>query len=580
MDERIVGLAIFIETKEMPLTLEKLKEILVSGNYVNEQSLENAAATALKKGEPIEVVLVREEMIKDEKLGEAISKYYNVPYTDLREENIQNDLLEMLPEAVALKQNAVIFAKTDEGYSLATSEPTNLSFIKSVDQSTEGRIKIYYATPSGMLEAFKAYKNNIFKNVLDLIENYKVHNDENSVVLLVNQFLEYAYDNNASDVHIEPLANNVVSVRFRIDGILTEVVRYPIEMHDKIIFRVKIMSHLRTDERGATQDGRFEYKTDQMEFDVRVSILPITNGENIVFRILSERAKKVQLEDLGLSTFDLIKVKRAIAHPYGMILVVGPTGAGKTTTLYSLIQILAALPISIVTIEDPAEYSIDKVQQIQVNLKKNITFANGLRSIVRQDPDVIMVGEIRDSETASIAVNAAMTGHLLFSTLHANDSATIFPRLFEMGVEPFLVASSINVVVAQRLVRKVCPNCRINYPKTAADIPAILEQEKTPQFKAMMSRFFPNKELKDIKLYRGTGCKACKHTGYLGRIAVFEVMEVDDDVRALISVKSSSSMVKNKAEANGMTLMYYNGLVHLFNGITTFDELEGLSNFD
>ncbi len=564
----------------MSIPLEKLREILVGGDYVDAQNFDTVAGVAAKKGESVEIALVKAELIKDESLGEAMSKHFKVPFVDLKEENIQNDLLEMLPEAVARAQSSVIFAKTLEGYNLATSDPSNFDFIKHIDQATDGRIAVHYATPLGMLEALKSYKNNIFKNVVDLIENYKVHNDESSVVSLVNQFLEYAYDNNASDVHIEPMSNDTVSVRFRIDGILNEVVRYPIEMHDKIIFRVKIMSHLRTDERDATQDGRFEYKTPAMEFDVRVSILPITNGENIVFRILSERTKKIVLEDLGMNEVDLLKIKRAIAQPYGMILVVGPTGAGKTTTLYSLIQILSALPISIVTIEDPVEYSIDKVQQIQVNIKKNITFANGLRSIVRQDPDVIMVGEIRDNETASIAVNASMTGHLLFSTLHANDAATIFPRLLEMGIEPFLVASSINVVLAQRLVRKICPHCKINYPKTAADVPDIVALEKDSKFKNMMKRFFAGKDLKDIKLYRGTGCKTCKHTGYLGRIAVFEVMEIDDEIRALISAKSPSSAIENKAEERGMTLMRYNGLVHLFNGVTTYDELESLSNID
>ncbi len=564
----------------MSLTIEKLKEILVSGDYLSAEAFDRVSSAAIKKGESIEIALVKADVIKDEKLGEALAKYYGVPFIDLKEENIQNDLLEMLPEVVARAQNAVIFAKTLEGYNLATSDPKNFEFIKHVDQITDGRISVYYTTPLGMSEVFKAYKNNIFKNVVDLIEDYKVHNNENSVVLLVNQFLEYAYDNNASDVHIEPLSDSTVSVRFRIDGILNEVVRYPIEMHEKIVFRVKIMSHLRTDERDATQDGRFEYKTPGMEFDVRVSILPVTNGENVVFRVLSERTKKVVLEDLGFNDKDLLKVKRAITQPYGMILVVGPTGAGKTTTLYALIQILASLPINIVTVEDPVEYSIDRVQQIQVNVKKNITFANGLRSIVRQDPDIIMVGEIRDNETSSIAVNAAMTGHLLFSTLHSNDAATIFPRLLEMGIEPFLVASSVNVVVAQRLVRKICPHCKTNYPKNAAAIPEIVAMEDDPKFKKMMKDFFPGKDIKDIKLYRGTGCKACKHTGYLGRLAVFEVMEVDDDVRALISAKASSSSIENKAEENGMTLMYYNGLVHLFNGITTFDELEGLSNVD
>jgi type IV pilus assembly protein PilB len=564
----------------MSLSLEKLKEILVTGGHIDENSFDKTVAMATKKNESVEVTLVKDEIIKDEKLGEIMSKFYGAPFIDLKEENIQNDLLEMLPEAVARAQNTIIFNKTAAGYDVATTNPNNIEFIKHLDQAFDGSVKVFYATPLGLQEAFKTYKNNIFKNVLDLIEDYKKNNNENNVVLLVNQLLEYAYENNASDVHIEPLSGNEVSVRLRIDGILNEVVRYPINIHEKVVFRIKIMSHLRTDVRDATQDGRFEYLKENIKFDVRVSILPVTNGENLVFRILSERTKKVVLEDLGLNPLDLEKVKRAITQPYGMILTVGPTGAGKTTTLYSLVQILAAQPINIVTIEDPVEYSIDRVQQIQVNLKKNITFANGLRSIVRQDPDIIMVGEIRDNETASIAVNAAMTGHLLFSTLHSNDAATIFPRLLEMGIEPFLVASSINIVLAQRLVRKICPHCRINYPKNAEAVPEIVALEKDPKFSNMMKKFFPKTDLKDIKLFKGSGCKACKHTGYLGRTAVFEVMEVDDDIRALISTKASSSSIENKAEENGMTPMYYNGLVHLFNGITTLEELEGLSNVD
>lgn len=562
------------------LSPEKLKEILVGGGHIDEASFDRVAAGSTKKGEPIEIGLVKNNVITDDKLGQVMADYYGVHFVDLNGQNLANDLLEMIPESVARAQNAVIFDKTADGYSIATTTPDNYEFIKHVDQSSEGRVSVYYATPTGILEAFKAYKDNIFKNVLDLVEDYKANNNENNVVLLVNQFLEYAYNSGASDVHIEPLSDNTVSVRFRVDGILTEAVRYPLDVHEKVVFRVKIMSHLRTDERDATQDGRFEYNKEGMSFDVRVSILPVTNGENIVFRILSERTKKVVLEDLGLNPVDLQKMRKAIDQPYGMILVVGPTGAGKTTTLYALIQILAVQPINIVTVEDPVEYSIDRVQQIQVNTKKNITFANGLRSIVRQDPDIIMVGEIRDNETASIAVNAAMTGHLLFSTLHSNDAATIFPRLLEMGIESFLVASSVNMVLAQRLVRKVCPHCKINYPKSAADLPRIVALEKEPKFKEMMDQFFPGKSLKDIKLYRGSGCKACKHTGYLGRIAVFEAMEVDDDIRALITSKSSSSMIYNKAVEKGMLPIFYNGLIHLFNGITTEEELNSLSNID
>lgn len=564
----------------MSLTIEKIKEILVGGNHIDEINFTKAVDMATKKNEAIEIALVQGDFIKDEALGEIIAGYYGVPFFNLKEENIQNDLLEKISETVARAQNVVLFEQTPEGYNLATTNPANFEFIKQLDKAIDGVISVYYATPLGMQEAFKAYKNNIYRNVLDLVEDYRLHDKEENIVLLVNQFLEYAYESGSSDVHIEPLSDNNVSVRFRIDGILNEVVRYPLDIHEKVVFRVKIMSHLRTDIRDGTQDGRFEYQTDQMRFDVRVSILPVTNGENLVFRILSERTKKVMLDDLGFNEFDLKKVRNAITQPYGMILSVGPTGAGKTTTLYSLVQILAAQPINIVTVEDPVEYTIDKVQQIQVNLKKNITFANGLRSIVRQDPDVIMVGEIRDNETASIAINAAMTGHLLFSTLHSNDAATIFPRLLEMGIEPFLVASSVNVVIAQRLVRKVCPHCKINYPKTAADVPALVAMKDNPKFKNMMDKFMPGKELKDIKLYKGSGCKVCKHGGYVGRIAVFEVMEVDDDIRALVSAKASAASIYNRAEQNGMTPMYYNGLVHLFNGTTTLEELEGLSNAD
>ncbi len=567
----------------MSLPIEKLQTLLVGGGHIDELSFKRAVDTSTKKNEPIEISLVKGDILTDDKLGQILAAYYDVPFVDLKEQNIQNDLLETITESVARAQEAVIFSKIGSDYCLATTNPKNIEFIKQLDQALEGKIIVNYATPLGILEAFKAYKNNIFKNVVDLVDDYKRNNKEDNIVILVNQLLEYAYNSNASDIHIEPLSDSQVSVRMRVDGILNEVVHYPLDVHEKVVFRIKIMSHLRTDVRDATQDGRFEYFKDGpegMKFDVRVSILPVTNGENLVFRILSERTKKVALEDLGFNNLDLQKVRKAIDQPYGMILAVGPTGAGKTTTLYALVQILAAQPINIVTIEDPVEYSIDRVQQIQVNVKKNITFANGLRSIVRQDPDVIMVGEIRDNETASIAINAAMTGHLLFSTLHANDAATIFPRLLEMGIEPFLVASSVNVVVAQRLVRRICPHCKINYPKTAAESPTIKKIEKDPRTINILKKFFTGKALTDIPLYKGSGCKACKHTGYLGRLAVYEVMEVDDDIRALISAKASASAISIKAEENGMIPMYFNGLVHLFNGLTTVEELENLSNID
>jgi type IV pilus assembly protein PilB len=557
---------------------EKLKLLLTQGGHIDDLRYRAALEDAERLGQPIEISLVERGDIKDRDLGEVIAKEFGVPFVDLGEQGAQNEAFEVLSEVVARAQGAVVFAKEGEDLSLGITNPDNIEFIDSLEKLNKGKVSVYYATPYGLREAFKNYKDNLYKTVKDLIEDYEVNKNESSPVTLVDRLLDYAYENIASDIHIEPAGDNMVSVRFRVDGVLYEVTRYPIDMHRPVVSRIKIMSHLRTDESDATQDGRFDYTKDKVKFDVRVSILPITHGESVVLRILSEKSRKMVLEDLGLLDEDLEKVKRAIDKPYGMIVVVGPTGAGKTTTLYSIMLILNQLPINIVTIEDPVEYSVTKVQQIQVNLKKNITFANGLREIVRQDPDVIMVGEIRDNETASIAVNASMTGHMLLSTMHANDAATIFPRLSEMGVEPFLVASSVNVVIAQRLVRKVCSYCKILYPPHPENLEEIRRIKDTPEFINLMTKHFPGQRIEDLKLYKGTGCKNCNHTGYLGRVGIFEVMEIDDDIRDLIIKKSSASSIESKAVQNGMISMFYNGVGLVFKGQTTFEEILGLTN--
>ena len=557
---------------------EKLKELLIAKGHIDELRFKAAAEDADRLGQPVEISLVERGEIKDYDLGSLIANSFGVPFVDINEQGVDNEAFEILPEVVARSQNAVVFSKDGDDISLAITDPNNVEFIDSLEKVTKGKVSIYYATPFGIREAFKNYKDNIYKTVKDLIENYEVNKDETSPVVLVDRLLDYAYENNASDIHLEPASDGNVSVRFRIDGTLYEVSKYPIDMHRPVVSRIKIMSHLRTDEQDATQDGRVDYVKEKVKFDVRVSILPITHGENVVMRILSEKSRKMTLEDLGLFDEDMEKVKKAIDKPYGMIIVVGPTGAGKTTTLYSIMLILNQEPINIVTIEDPVEYSVTKVQQIQVNAKKNITFANGLREIVRQDPDVIMVGEIRDNETASIAVNAAMTGHMLLSTMHANDAATIFPRLTEMGVEPFLVASSVNVVISQRLVRKICSYCKILYPPHPENLSEIKRIKETPEFKTLMTRHFPGQKIEDLKLYKGTGCKNCNHTGYLGRMGIFEVMEIDDDIRDLIIKKSSASSIEAKAAANGMIPMFYNGVGLVFKGLTTFEEILGLTN--
>ncbi|MBU1159753.1 GspE/PulE family protein, partial [Patescibacteria group bacterium] len=397
--------------------------------------------------------------------------------------------------------------------------------------------------------------------------------------------------NKASDIHIEPLGN-IVSVRFRIDGVLHEVANYPINIHEKIVFRIKIMSKLRTDEHSSAQDGRFDYaphtditdynrssrsvksvaisENQRHVFDVRVSVMPITNGENVVMRLLSERSRRLSLEDLGLWADDFEKVKRAASKPYGMLLTVGPTGSGKTTTLYALLQILNKPEVNIMTIEDPVEYDIERVQQTQVNMKKNLNFTTGLRSIVRQDPDIIMVGEIRDNETADIAINAAMTGHLLLSTLHANDAATAFPRLIEMGIEPFLVASSVNIIIAQRLVRKICEQCRQSYFLSQEEIDLIKSE---PNLLNVVEQISGEKDISKIRFFKGSGCKTCNNVGYRGRTGIFEVMEVNDDIRPLIIQKASSDVIYKKAKETGMDSMLHDGVMKIFQGVTTLNEV-------
>lgn len=554
----------------MKITNEKLKELLVGPGHVSGQDFELAAKEAEKEKISIERILVEKGFITDENLGKTIADGFDCHFIDLKKIKLTDDLLELIPEIVARSQQAVVFERVKNKIKIATTNIDNYEFVKLLERKTGCEIEIYYATSLGIEEALKYYKSDLRDQVKNLIQDLKTNpQNEENIVKLVNFFLEYAHDNRASDIHIEPMENSV-SVRFRIDGVLHEVVEYPKELHDKIVFRIKIMAKLRTDEHAAAQDGRFDYTKDHIKFDVRVSVMPITNGENVVMRLLSEISRRLALEGLGLLGADLEKVKRAAAKPYGMLLAAGPTGSGKTTTLYAILQILNKPEVNIMTIEDPVEYDVEHVQQTQVNAKKNLTFATGLRSIVRQDPDIIMVGEIRDNETAAIAVNAAMTGHLLLSTLHANDAATIFPRLMDMGVEPFLVSSSVNVVVAQRLVRKICEKCRASYSLNKEDLKMF---QSDLYFSKIIEQMYGKKDFSKIIFYKGAGCKTCGNTGYRGRIGIFEVMEITEELRPLITSKASSDIIDKKAKELGMTSMLFDGLIKVSQGITTLEEV-------
>ncbi len=394
------------------------------------------------------------------------------------------------------------------------------------------------------------------------IENELAQGVNLSIINLIDLLIKHACKVNASDIHIDPLEKNV-RVRFRIDGVLESSLLLPKNIHGEIISRIKVLSRLRTDEHQATQDGRFRYIfPDTGEFvDLRVSIVPTYHGENAVMRLLSDKAENFSLENLGFSESDRKKILTALKKPNGMILATGPTGSGKTTTLYTLIKMLNSPEVSIITIEDPIEYSINDIEQIQVNTRHGLTFANGLRSILRQDPNIVMVGEIRDAETANIAVNTALTGHLLLSTLHTNDAATTLPRLLDMGIEEYLVASTVSIAIGQRLVRKICPDCKEKIKMT----PSIVESLQDTLFAKLIK--------KDQEYSKGKGCKNCNNSGYKGRICINEVLVADDVIREAILRKASSSEIKNLAISRGMTTMFEDGFKKVEAGVTTLEEI-------
>jgi len=383
-----------------------------------------------------------------------------------------------------------------------------------------------------------------------------------SIIRLVDELILCAKRSRASDIHINPTVDGM-RIRFRIDGVLQNAFHFPKSVQSEVISRIKVLSGLPTDEHQSAQDGRFRYSfPDSDEFvDVRVSIAPTYHGENSVLRLLADQSENFTLESLGFSEGDRDKILTAIKKPSGMILSTGPTGSGKTTTLYTLIKMLNTKEVSIITIEDPIEYAVADVEQIQVNARSGLTFANGLRSILRQDPDIIMVGEIRDAETASIAINTALTGHLLLSTLHTNDAATTLPRLLDMRIEPYLVASTVNLAIGQRLVRKICSHCKEKFKIKAGD------QEKFEHVT------LPDSVFKNETYYRGKGCDECNSTGYSGRISINEVMVADDEIRGAILKKASASELRNIAVSRGMVTMLEDGIKKAQAGITTLEEV-------
>ncbi|KXK27433.1 MAG: Type II secretion system protein E [candidate division WS6 bacterium OLB20] len=383
-----------------------------------------------------------------------------------------------------------------------------------------------------------------------------------NIIELLDSIVFNALKSKASDVHMEPQESELL-IRFRVDGILREVLTIDKNLEQALIFKIKVSAKLRTDEHFAPQDGRIRFIFDGKKLDTRVSILPITRGEKVVMRLLTSAGRSFKLQDLGLRDNELEAVEKAYNKPYGMILAVGPKGSGKTTTLYSILKILNSTEVNITTVEDPVEYDLEGVNHIQINTKANLTFASGLRSILRQDPDIIMVGEIRDAETARIATNAALTGHLVLSTLHTNDAVTAIPRLIDMGIEDFLVASTVNLVIAQRLARKLCDECKKEFTLTKADLEQLTKMR--PDIAALLKP--------EEKLYHEVGCNVCDGTGFKGRVGLYEVFDIDESIRKLITEHASVDDIYEQARKNGLVLIVEDGVKKLKAGVTGVSEL-------
>lgn len=549
---------------------QKLYTSLKELQVIDEVALTEAFKKAQLQQLPLGDVLLDENLISDEDLGKLTAETLNVPFIHLANIEIPKEILTIVPEVIAKEQNVIAFKKDNRGLHVGMVDPTNATIVDFLQKKLGMPVVVYLTTERDMVKVQSLYLKDITKAFEDIIKesmqeaSKKKENElDPPIIKIVETILSYAAQNNASDIHIEPEEHKVL-VRFRIDGVLHDIVELSLQIYAQIVTRVKVMAKLRTDEHQVPQDGKINFSQNNQAFDIRVSIVPLHRGEKIVMRLLSSHARQISLLNLGFSQSDLQKVKNAYEKPYGMILATGPTGSGKTTTMYAILKLLNSPEINIMTIEDPVEYDIEGVNQIQVNPKADLTFATGLRSILRQDPNVILVGEIRDEETADIAINAAMTGHLVLSTLHTNDAATAIPRLFDMGIEPFLVGSTVNVIIAQRLIRQIHTVCRVSEDVTRESLTRYLDQ-------TLIEHVFGAQPT--VRLYKGKGCALCHTSGYEGRIGIFEVLLIDDTIRQAIVDKKDAGAISEIAMKNGMKTMIVDGLEKVKQGITTIEEI-------
>ena len=564
---------------------KNLVDVLLSKGLVNKVQLDNVNLQQLKTGESEESIIRGLRLVSDSELVQAKADFLRVPYVDLEKIGFAPEALALVPQSVAERYQLIPYGMDAKNRALmvAMANPVDLETVEFLEKKTGYKIKTAMAMAKQIEMAIKEKyerEKGITSEVSRALDEHKKEakvvverkdkvSSEAPVAKIVTTILEYAVKSRASDVHIEPQEDNV-RIRYRIDGILQEKYMLPRNVHDAVVSRIKILSSLKIDEKRVPQDGRFFFSYDGKDVDLRISTCPTTYGEKVVMRLLNKSVKVPTLPDLGLRGRALKNLMDAVARPHGIIIVCGPTGSGKTTTLYSVLDIVAKPTVNVMTIEDPVEYQIKGVNQVQVNNQAGLSFASALRSFLRQDPNVIMVGEIRDMETADLAINASLTGHLVFSTLHTNDASGVPPRMLDMGVEPFLLVSSLNCVVGQRVLRRVCKNCVESAPMPP-EIDADMVATLGPIYDSIKEKWKADK--KELTIAKIKGCDQCNNTGYLGRIAIYEVMPITEKLSKLIVEKAPAAALQRLAMEEGMLTMKQDGYAKVLEGTTTIEEV-------
>jgi type IV pilus assembly protein PilB len=588
------------------LTPKGIEDILFKQAIITQEQLSKIKLEALNSDKSVESIVLENGWATEEQLVQTQAELIGVPYIDLSNTNIASEILNYIPEPIARRYQLIPLKLENDTLNIAMVDPLDSQVIQFIEQKTGFKVQPYISTQNTIVRVINdQYAHNISSDVnaaLNEAGNILPQNQTNEaeerakadqvireapVAKIVATILEYGIKARASDIHVEPLEDKT-RIRYRIDGILQEKLVLPRKVHDAVVSRVKILSDMKIDERRIPQDGRFNFKVAAEEVDLRVSTLPTVHGEKIVMRLLKKSGGVPTMQELGIRGQTLRNLETQALRPHGIILVTGPTGSGKTTTLYALLTKLNSPKVNIVTLEDPVEYQMSGINQVQVNPQAGLTFASGLRSFLRQDPNIIMVGEIRDTETANLAIQAALTGHLVFSTIHTNSAAGALPRLLDMGGEPFLIASSVNGIEAQRVVRKICTACKTEFtpaPEIIDDLKTVLESlydaaiergasqviESEPELtSAPRTR---SESTKEVKLYKGNGCNECGGTGYKGRIGIYEVLVVTEKIGKLILEHQPASSIENLAKADGMITMKQDGYLKALEGLTTLEEV-------